>query len=502
MSQDADYYAELGVTRKATIEEIRHAYHLAARQAHPDARVSGVKTERFLKIQRAYEVLSSPSQRAAYDKTLPPVETITPPLEDFSTIFSRSTLQIINEHQLIYALLELSPPPEAKNRPRPPLNISLVIDCSTSMQGERMDTVKRTALELTNQLQPEDILSVVSFSDRATVHISAERHLEHHHIHSQIQKIQAGGGTEIYQGLEAGFLEIRKRSPRGYIKHIILLTDGQTYGDEEACLQLADQAAAHGVGISCLGIGHEWNDTLLDSLALRTGGSIMFVSQPVEIRHFLKRKISGLHQVYAEHVTLEIDPNPGVELQYAFRRFPDAAPLPISSPIQLGNIPSNSDLVLVLEFKIAPISQETSSLQLLSGRFNLEYPHQPGDTSTIPIEISLPVSDTLDQQPPPTKVLQSVSHLTLYRMQARAQKYLSEGNSGQASQYLNNLATQLFAHGEHELARTVLEEADNVEHEQGLSEAGKKQIKYGTRALLLPGQTPKRDSNDRGEERL
>ena len=227
----------------------------------------------------------------------------------------------------------------------------------------------------------------------------------------------------------------------------------------------------------------------------------MFVSQPVEIRHFLKRKISGVHQIYAEHVTLEIDPISGMELQYAFRRSPDASPLPISSPIQLGNIPSNSDLVLVLELMVSPFYQDSGHVQLLKGRLNLEDPNQAGFRSTIPIELSLPVSDSLDPQPPPTKILQSVSHLTLYRMQARAQQYLAEGKTEQAGRYLNNLATQLFSHGEYELARTVLEEADNVQHEQRLSEAGKKRIKYGTRALLLSVNKPKGETNNRGGEK-
>ncbi len=500
MSPDSDYYKELGITRDATPVEIRRAYHKHVRQTHPDTRNGAVETALFLKAQEAYEVLSNPEKRAEYNKSLPPLET-PEHLVEISTTFSRPSLPRIDEHQLIYALIEVKPPPEAKTSPRPPLNVCLVIDRSTSMQGERMDTVKRTAIELTHQLLPEDIVSIVSFSDRAEVLVSAERRLEDRRIESQIHKIVAGGGTEIYQGLEAGFLEIRRRTRQGYIDHIILLTDGRTYGDEAACLQLAEQAAVHGVGISCLGIGVEWNDSLLDSLALRTGGSIMFVSQPVEIRHFLKQKISGLNQVYAKHVSLDITTNSMVELLYAFRRSPEPAPLPTISPILLGNIPSRTDLVFILELKVAPVLPKISQVQLLKGQLTLELPSLAGLRDSIPIDLSLPVSDTLDPQPPPTKLLQSVSHLTLYRMQARAQQYLAEGKTEQAGRYLNNLATQLFSHGEYDLARTVLREVDNIQHEQGISEAGKKRIKYGTRALLLPSNTSDSSSINGGGEK-
>jgi Ca-activated chloride channel family protein len=83
-------------------------------------------------------------------------------------------------------------------------------------------------------------------------------------------------------------------------------------------------------------------------------------------------------------------------------------------------------------------------------------------------------------------------------MQARAEQHLAEGKTEQAGRYLNNLATQLFSHGEYDLARTVLEEVDNIQHEQAISEAGKKRIKYGTRALLLPGGTHETSSINGG----
>lgn len=500
MPQDSDYYADLGVTRDATPEEIRRAYHRAVHLTHPDTRDENLKTTLFYKAQAAYEVLSNQEKRAEYDKNLPPLES-PDELVEVAITYSRPSLPRIDEHQLVYALIEVAPPPEAITAPRPPLNICLVIDRSTSMQGERIDTVKRTAIELTHQLLPEDTLSVVGFSDRAEVLVPAERHPEARNIQSQIQKLVAGGGTEIYQGLEAGFLEIRRVSRPGYIDHIILLTDGRTYGDEEACLQLAEQAATYGVGISCLGIGVEWNDSLLDSLASRTGGSIMFISQPIEIRHFLKQKINGLNQVYAEHVSLNLTTNSMVELTYAFRRNPDPAPLATSSPILLGNIPSRNDLVFVLELKVAPSIPEIRQIQILKGQLTFELPGSAELTNSIPLDLVLPVSDSLDPQPPPTKLLQSVSHLTLYRMQARAQQYLAEGKTEQAGRHLNNLATQLFSHGEYDLARTVLQEVDNIRHEQSLSETGKKQIKFGTRALLLSRKQLYDLSNTKAGER-
>jgi excisionase family DNA binding protein len=64
-----DHYATLGLTPAATQAEIRTAYRRLARTLHPDAIGADLETERRFKIvTRAYEVLSHPSRRRAYDE--------------------------------------------------------------------------------------------------------------------------------------------------------------------------------------------------------------------------------------------------------------------------------------------------------------------------------------------------------------------------------------------------------------------------------------------------
>lgn len=63
-----DHYDTLGLTREATPEEVKKAYRKLARECHPD--VAGDDPEaarRFNRIQQAYEILSDPEQRRAYD---------------------------------------------------------------------------------------------------------------------------------------------------------------------------------------------------------------------------------------------------------------------------------------------------------------------------------------------------------------------------------------------------------------------------------------------------
>ncbi|MBX3363436.1 MAG: DnaJ domain-containing protein [Phycisphaeraceae bacterium] len=62
-----DYYAVLGVSRDASIEEIRKAYRALARKLHPDVNKTPDAQKRFTEVQDAYDVLSDPEKRRQYD---------------------------------------------------------------------------------------------------------------------------------------------------------------------------------------------------------------------------------------------------------------------------------------------------------------------------------------------------------------------------------------------------------------------------------------------------
>ena len=68
-ADDATAYQVLGVTREASLDEIRHAYHRLARCHHPDS-AGTPDAEAFNDIQRAWEQLRESGARARYDADL------------------------------------------------------------------------------------------------------------------------------------------------------------------------------------------------------------------------------------------------------------------------------------------------------------------------------------------------------------------------------------------------------------------------------------------------
>jgi curved DNA-binding protein len=63
-----DYYKRLGVERDATADAIKSAYRKLARKYHPDINKEKGSEDRFKELSEAYEVLSDPEKRAAYDQ--------------------------------------------------------------------------------------------------------------------------------------------------------------------------------------------------------------------------------------------------------------------------------------------------------------------------------------------------------------------------------------------------------------------------------------------------
>ncbi len=479
-----NHYVRLGLPRDATADEIQKAYREAARRFHPDTRLEKTGTELFLGIQEAYEVLNNPYRRSVYDKTLPSDNSPFP--ATVSIEYSRTSLLHSQEPQLVYLLFSIKALVSEKENVIPPLNIAFVIDRSTSMHGLRMDLVKASVEQLLAQLRPEDTISVIAFSDRAEVIIPAGKMPERSRVNARISMIQTHGATEIFHGLNKGLEQVLQNARPGVFSHLILITDGHTYGDEQRCYEAAEHARQAGVSISGLGIGAEWNDEFLDKLTAITGGSSVFISNPKDLRHFFEKKFQGIQKTFAEALRIELDLHPDASLKYAFRLRPEPAKIPVETyPLPFGSLHYEEETVLILEFLVNRVPRDDATFNLAEGKIGMQIPSWVIPTVRSFLTLQLRTSPHTHTDPPPARLLDAMSKLTMYRMQEQAQADISEGRIVEATRRLQNLATNLLAQGESALATSVLSEARRLHKGENLSLDGEKRIKYGTRALML-----------------
>jgi Ca-activated chloride channel family protein len=488
----AGLFEALGLTSDASPDEIRHAYFEAARHLHPDTNPAPDAAAQFMAIQKAYDVLSNPDRRIehlisqAISSDKPPVVV--------QVQYSMDCLQPIPEEQYIYALVEILNTEEIKNQSLPSSNVCLVIDRSTSMADKRIDMAKKAAYDLMKQLKQDDWVSIITFSDRAETVIPPTRVKKSMMSDPRIASIQTGGGTEILRGLESGIEILTQTGLEDANRHLIMLTDGHTYGDEEACYQLAQKAGEQGIIISALGVGNEWNDAFLDRLAGLSGGTARLVTSLEDVKQYIREQVTTLGKVYARNLNLRINNSPHSTLVDLFRIYPDSVPLPIEPQIRLGNLPFNDRIKVLLEYKIAPDLRNGDLIFLLNGSVTLEIPTRKEPLSKLNVNLRRMVREEHEKSSPPREIVEGIEKLTLYRLQEKARAEESAGDHANATRHLKNLATRLLQKkGSDGLANLIMNEAEKIHSGQGYSPEAEKRIKYGTRALLLP---PMKDDSE------
>jgi Ca-activated chloride channel family protein len=257
---------------------------------------------------------------------------------------------------------------------------------------------------------------------------------------------------------------------------------------------MARSVADKGVAINGVGIGSDWSDRFLDELASTTGGGVLFLESPKAITGLLEGILQSLSKVVASRVRLDGSLSQWVDLRSAFRLEPEPMILGDTLPLKLGNLPRDDKLSLLLEIVIHPIGEfESLTLAHLSLTGDMVGSEE---SQTLPLRIDIPVSESPTKEPPPDAIADALSAIALYRMQDKARHEAELGQSSQAAKRLQNLATQLLASGQRELAKAALNEAENLARSRRLSTEGEKQLKYGTRALLLPARTSASEGED------
>ena len=479
-----DYYAILNISLNAGDDEIKQAYREKAREYHPDS--GHGDAERFREVQEAYEVLRDEILRRAYDRQREKRGLSEDAPVGLALSQSRTEAFPLDEPQVLYVLVDILPHTEVQNEAtRQHLNVALVVDCSTSMSGARMQNVKVAATDLVEALGPQDRLALVAFSDRAEVLAPAHLVDNPRIFKSALAALTPSGGTEIYQGLLAGLEEVRRYASPEMVNHVILLTDGRTYGDETRALLEARRAAAEGISISAFGIGDDWNDEFLDDLARSAGGVSRYIRASSDVRAALKRQIEGLSGTLLQNVRLEVNTAPYVYVQAVYRAAPYLEILEYSENqvIALGNVMADEPVAVVLEFVTA---------QAVTGERRIARLDLVGEKMTTAEQIHLRqdvnVTFTLEpkEEPVPTKLLNRLARLSVFHLQERAWKALGAGDVHRATTSLEYAATRLFDMGHRDLGQAAMLEVNRLMHGGDPTKEGRKKLRYGTRSLTSP----------------
>ena len=213
--------------------------------------------------------------------------------------------------------------PDGAVRTRPPLSVAVVIDRSGSMSGDPLANAKAAADRLVDSLDDMDAFTIVTYSStdevvtgmaRATADAKAR-------AHDEIAKIWAHGNTCISCGIDRAASELGKTPVAGGLERMVLISDGQANDgiyDRDELAQLAANTAAHGVSISAVGVGLDFDELTMMRLARVGHGNYYFVENTATLRDMFAQELGGLTQTVAADLRLDVREAPGTRVVDAY----------------------------------------------------------------------------------------------------------------------------------------------------------------------------------------
>ncbi len=391
--------------------------------------------------------------------------------------------------QLAYVLIEAMPTGVVADV-KMPLNFSLVLDHSGSMSGAKLDNLKEAAKLAIDQMGSQDLISIVIFDDKVKVVAPSQPVSDGQGLKGQIDSIRAGGGTAISRGMNEGLQELRKGVGPDRVSRMLLLTDGETFGDEDVCRRLAADAGGEGIPIVALGLGEEWNEQLLDDVADTAGGASDFIpeGQPDVILGTFERQVRAAQATVVQNAGLILRLVGGMMPRAVWRVTPMIAKLGHRAlsdrdvQITLGEMERGQGQSVLVEMLVPP--RQPGSYRIAQAEVSYDVPATGAKDEKVKADVVLNFTGdpALASQGNPY-VLNIIEKVTAHKLQTRALDEAAVGNIVGATQKLRAAATRLLELGEDDLAQTALDEAKRLEEGEGLSSGGTKKLRYETRKL-------------------
>lgn len=404
-----------------------------------------------------------------------------------TTTLNKASLPVTSTQQLAYILIEIMPT-EAIARVRMPLNFGFVLDHSGSMSGDKIEQLREAVRLALDHMTGEDLVSLTIFNDHSDVILESATVGEPDKLKAQVARIKAGGGTTISKGMDKGLREIEKGLSKERVSRMLLLSDGQTYGDERRCIELAKDAGDKGVPVLALGLGKDWNEDLLDEIAAASGGVSDFVDQPDEIVPFFSQTVQRTQQMVVQNALMTLRLVAGVVPRQVWQVVPMISNLgyqPISDrdvQVALGEVEAKIGKALLVELLLPP--RPAGKYRIAQAEIAYDVPAQGLVGEKVRSDIMLSFSHDPDETKQyDTSVMNIVEKVTAFKLQTRALDEAKMGNIAGATQKLRAAATRLLDLGEEGLATAALKEADNLEKQGSMSAEGTKKLRYETRKL-------------------
>lgn len=258
------------------------------------------------------------------------------------------------------------------NAPTPPTtasrNVTFVLDRSGSMAGASIQGLRQAMAATLNSLSDRDIVSVVLFGSEVETLVEAKRRDQLGDLDALLAQIEPAGGAALYDALNQGAAQLRRYAGPAMISHLVLVTDGPpTKGPRETddFSKLAEVFAREGFTVSTIGLGQDFNEDMLATVARIGNGRFRYADQPEKLTEAIQAEIAPLRTLVARDavVTIEFTSNCSEVAAYGWKqaaieretvtyRFPylfadQGLQVLVSAQVNTPRIPSSHTIAIV-----------------------------------------------------------------------------------------------------------------------------------------------------------
>jgi Ca-activated chloride channel family protein len=210
--------------------------------------------------------------------------------------------------------------PKLAERAYVPMAVTLTIDASGSMSGQKIIDARNAARAFIAKLRDGDIVSVHAFSNGAQeiVPPTSLDARSRARLNGAIGELHADGSTNISEALRLAAARLRAAPPSHPVRRVVLISDGQaTTGVTDAASlgHIAEGVTQQsGSQITALGVGLDYDEHALNQIAIRTNGRLHHLEDSRELVGIVESELALLQSTVATDAFVEIVPAPGVRL--------------------------------------------------------------------------------------------------------------------------------------------------------------------------------------------
>jgi Ca-activated chloride channel family protein len=248
-----------------------------------------------------------------------------------------------------------------------PLNISFVLDRSGSMSGENMDILKKSMLSFIDKLRPTDMVSLVFFNEGQVIAYPQDS-VHKNELKDIVYALEAGGGTNIYDGLKMGYEQLSKTFNPKATNRVILLTDGYGSKPIDFILKQSESYFSKGISVSTIGVGYHYNNSLLSLLSKYSGGFEHSVIESSGIDKALTAEFESLFTPTASDLKVVINYNNKIIFKTIY------------------GIPEKKNTNHMVSFELSEVFSTLNKMALV--KFKLENPDKTIENKAITIDVS------------------------------------------------------------------------------------------------------------------